>query len=65
MSGSWDSASIVVATGLVALAAMLGCIVVFALAAARTPKARLLVVLGTIFLAAFGIGAVLLSEHGE
>lgn len=65
MSGTWDSANIVVALALIVLVAMLGSVIVFALAAARTPRARLLVVIGSLLLAGFGLGAVMLSETGE
>lgn len=61
----WDSANIVVAVSLVLLAAMLASVVAFAYLAARTPRARLLVLLGTVLLAAFGTGAVLFAEVGE
>lgn len=65
MSGSWDSANVVVAAALVMMVAMLGSVLIFAIAAARTPRARLMVVLGSALLAAFGVGAVLLSENGD
>jgi len=65
MSGAWDSANIVVAAALVLLLAVLGSVVGFAVVIARTPRARLLVLLGTALLAAFGLGAAFLAEAGE
>jgi len=55
----------VVAASLVLLAALLASVVAFAWLAVRTPRARLLVLLGTALLAAFGAGAVFFAEVGE
>jgi len=65
VAGSWDSANIVVAASLMLLVALLVSVVAFAILAARTPKARLLVLLGTALLAAFGAGAVFFAGVGE
>ncbi|MGC4105653.1 MAG: hypothetical protein QM753_04750 [Thermomicrobiales bacterium] len=65
MSGTWDSANIIVAASLLLLVALLASLIAFVYLAARTPKVRMLVLLGTALLAAFGAGAAFFAEVGE